>query len=534
MKRVLLAAVGVVAVAVWGFGGRGNLGRADEWSILPNGTVWPFGAWLLPLAVLLIFGGLGAGFAVYDRFKRAKTRKEQKASVVTTLICLGFLGFLLPWTVLGPGELQRINEPSQLTRITLEGRFNLLASQWSDVATEYFGTAYSIDNPRDFTRTYAATRQNPVSHALAHVATHPPGATLWFYGVRRFVEGVPGFNQGLNALAARLTGQQESQLSSVLNQVRVTASRGAGGPTLPPLPNGAVGGSLFCVFLMGLSLVLALPAVYGLATVGSDESSLNETEARGLFACALWVLSPSLNLYAFSLDTVIACGAAWTLFFAARALVQGKARDGVLTGVGLALTTMLSFGALALGPVILLAALFSRTPLARWGRTAAFAASAFVLAWFVVALWGGFNPFQVLFQATNAHKAATLAVRSYSGWVLRNLFVWAVFCGWPLVICLAEAARSRKELIIRSGTRKEANGFPLELAFALGTISTLVLLCLLGQVRGEVERLWLFLLAPLAASVVARSGKEATALAVLQGVQTLVMAATIAPLVRPF
>ena len=533
MKRVLLAVVGVVAVGVWGFGGRGGLGVAGEWQIVPNGTAWPLGAWGLPLAVLLLFGG-AAGLSVYDRFKRAKSRKEQKNSVVTALICFGFLGFLLPWTLLGPGQLKRLNTPSQLARVTLEGRFNLLASQWSDVATEYFGTAYSIGDAREFARTYAATRQNPTSPTLAHIATHPPGATLWFYGVRRFVETVPGLNDGLNALAVRLTGQDEPQLFSLLNTVRGTASRGAGVPSPPQLPRGAIGGALFCVLLMGLSLVLALPAVYGLATVGSEPSAPDESEARGLLACALWVLAPCLNLYAFSLDAVIACGAAWTLFFAARALCQGKPRDAVFAGLALALTTMLSFGALALGLVIVLAALFARLPLAQWGRAAVLAGGAFVFAWIVAALWGGFNPLVVMTQATAAHKFATLSVRSYWPWVVLNLFVWTVFCGWPLVVSLGEAARLRKELIIRSGTRKEANVFPMELAFALGTISTLVLLCLLGQVRGEVERLWLFLLAPLAAPVVARSGKEATALAVLQGVQTLVMAATIAPLVRPF
>ncbi|BCM92307.1 hypothetical protein IAD21_04186 [Abditibacteriota bacterium] len=533
MKRVILAALGVAAVAIWGFGGKGNLGRHDEWNILPNGTIWPLGTWGLPIAVLLLFGG-AALLSAYDRFNRAKSRQEEKNSVVIALICLAILGFLLPWTLLGPGNLKRINEPSQLARITLEGRFNLIASQWSDLATEYFGMAYSIDDAREFSRTYASTRQNPNARVLAHIATHPPGATLWYYGVRRFAEGVPGLNDNLNSLAVRLTGQEEAPLFSLLNNVRATASRGAGVPAPPPLPRGAIGGALLCVILMGLSLIVALPAVYGLATIGIDETSRNDAEARGLFACALWVLAPSFNLYSFSLDAVIACGAAWTLFFAARALSNHAPRDAVLTGIALALTSMLSFGALALSLVIIFAALFSRTPFSRWFRTAAFAVVAFVLAWVLAALWGGFNPLQVMLQATAAHKSATLNVRPYSHWVVLNLFIWAIFCGWPLIVSLAEATRVRKELIIRTGTRKEASAFPLGLAFALGTISTLVLLCLSGQVRGEVERLWLFLLAPLTACLVVRSGKEATAMAVLQGVQTLVMAATIAPLIRPF
>ena len=533
MKRVFLAVLGVIAVVVWGFGGRGNLGWRDEWKILPNGTPWPLGAWGLPLAVLLLFGG-AALLSVYDRFKRAKTRKEQKNSIVTALVCLGILGFLWPWTLLGPGNLSRVSERSQLSRVTLEGRFNLLASQWSDVATEYFGTAYGISDAREFSRTYASIKQQPTSKALAHVATHPPGATLWFYGARHFVEGVPGLNDGLNSLASKLTGQDEASLFSLLSNVRATASRGAGVADPPLLPRSAVGGALFCVMLMGLSLVLALPAVYGLATIKRGEDDVDALEARGLLSCALWVLAPTLNLYAFSLDAVVAFGAAWTLFFAARALSSGSRGFAVAAGLALALTSMLSFGALSLVLVILLAAILSCTSRPLLLHVLSLAVGAFVLAWGLAAMWGHFNPLRVMTQATKAHHFATLSVRSYWPWVVLNLAIWAVFCGWPLVISLVGATRVRKELIIRTGSRKEAKPISLELAFAVGTILTLVVLCLLGQVRGEVERLWLFLLAPLAVSTLAGSRKEATILATLQAVQTLVMAATIAPLVRPF
>ncbi len=535
MKRIILSAVGVLAVCIWGLRGRGALGwwRGDyvEWRVMPNGTTWPIGAWGLPLVVLFLFGG-AALLSVYDRFRRAKTRKEEKNSVATALICLGVLGFLWPWTLLGPGNLSRVNERSDLARVTLEGRLNLLASQWSDVATEYFGAAYGITDGRAFAHTYADARQHPASPSLAHIATHPPGATLLFYGARRVVEGVPGLNGALNSLAATLTAQDEATLYKQLSLVRETSSLGAGVPAPPPLSRGAIGGALFCVLLMGLSLVLALPAVYGLATTGIADD--NEREARGLFACALWVLAPTLNLYAFSLDAVVAGGAAWTLFFAARALATGRRRFAVGAGGALALTTMLSFGALALGIVIVLAAVFGHTPRAPAVRVAFWVALAFGGTWLAAALWGGFNPLVVMSQATAAHHFATLRVRSYAPWVGMNLVMWAVFCGWPLGVAVVQAALGGKELIMRSGSRNEAKSFPMGTAFALATVSALVLLSLSGQVRGEVERLWLFFLAPLAACALVRSRKEAGVLAALQAVQTLVMAATIAPLVRPF
>lgn len=532
MKRVLLAASGVFLVALWGFSGRGALGVKGEgaWTLVPNGTTWPLGAWGLPLAVLFLFGG-AALLSVYDRFNRAKSRKEQTNSLVTALVCLALLCALWPWTLLGPGAPQRINAPSQSSRLTLEGRFNLLASQWSDVATEYFGTAYEIGDARAFTRTYASTRQNPTAPALSHVATHPPGATLWFYGARRFVEGVPGLNDSLNSLAARVTGQDEAPLYASLNDLRATASRSAGVPAPAPLPRGAIGVALFCAMLMGLSLVAALPAVYGLAASGANENG--QAEARGLLACALWVLAPSLNLFAFSLDALVACGAAWTLFFASRALTTSKRRWALLTGLALAATTMLSFGALALGLVLVLAALVARIERRLLLRVAGWAFSAFFLAWLVAAAWGTFNPLEVAHKATVAHRFATLSVRPLWPWDVLNLCVWTIFCGWPLVVCLAGATLARKELIIRSGTRKEAGGLDIVQALALGTILTLCVLSFSGQVRGEVERLWLFLLAPLAAFVLVGRGKTAVALVVLQAVQTLVMAVTLAPLIRP-
>ncbi len=530
MKRIFLAALGVLGVAVWGLGGRGQIGWTDEWRIVPNGTVWPLSAWGLPLAVLCLFGG-AAGLSVYDRFKRAKNRKERNNSTATALVCLALLGALWPWTLLGPGTLGRASAPMSSARPMLEGRFNLLASLWSDLATQYLGTAYEITDAREFCRTYAQTRQNPSSGSLAHVATHPPGATLLFYGARRFVGGVPGLNDNMNSLAARLCGQNEAQLLGSLNVLRMTASRSGGIAAPTRLPRDALGVALFCALLLGASVVVAVPAVYGLAASGPNENG--EGEARGLLAVALWVLAPSLNLFAFSLDALVACGAAWTLFFACRALETGNGRWARASGLALAATSMLSFGAVALGLVLIVAALVSKTPRRELLRVAGWALGTFFLAWIVAAAWGGFNPLEVAHQASAAHRFATLSVRLYSHWVVLNLFVWAIFCGWPLVIAFLGAARARKELIIRSGTRKEAERPDLVWAFALGTILTLLALSLSGQVRGEVERLWLFLLAPLAACVLVGRSKTAVALVVLQAVQTLVMAATLAPLIRP-
>jgi hypothetical protein len=69
----------------------------------------------------------------------------------------------------------------------------------------------------------------------------------------------------------------------------------------------------------------------------------------------------------------------------------------------------------------------------------------------------------------------------------------------------------------------------------------MLLLSLSGNVRGEVERLWLFLLPPFAAWAglcLHKYGRKRPYLwsggfIALQAAQTLIMAATLAPLVRP-
>ena len=273
MIRAIFAAAAVALTALWLFFWRAPLGMPDQWQIVPNDGAWPLSAWLLPAGVLAIFGGAGA-LAVYDRFRRAKTRREQSQSTFIALVCLAIIGILWPWAMLGPGTIQ-----SRSTKITLEGRFNIIASLWSDVATEYFGAAFQIQNPREWARTYA-TRQSSPSRAQAHIATHPPGAVLWFYGARRLYEELPGAPATFGALAQTVTGQKEAELQTGAQLLRDSAAGSVGLPAPPSLPASAIGGALFCAVLLGLSLVAALPAVYGLAALGGADNS----EKRGLMA----------------------------------------------------------------------------------------------------------------------------------------------------------------------------------------------------------------------------------------------------------
>ena len=200
----------------------------------------------------------------------------------------------------------------------------------------------------------------------------------------------------------------------------------------------------------------------------------------------------------------------------------------VAAGVTLALTTFISIGALAVAAILVGALLIYRP---RGGaRAAALGIGAFVLVWLGLSLWGGFNPIEIVINAGRAHRFATLETRAYWPWVALNFAFWMLFIGWPVVALLARGVRLYEET---SNAWANAGGICLGIA----TLGVLVLLSLSGNVRGEVERLWLFALAPVCALAVAGPAlrpKSWAALLVLQAVQTLLMAATLAPLVRPY
>ena len=102
MFRVIFAAIAVALTALWLFVWRTPFGAKDQWLVAPNDAAWPAGAWLLPLGVVVIFGG-AAALSIYDRFKRAKSRKEQTNSTVIALVCLAVVGLIWPWSLLGAG-----------------------------------------------------------------------------------------------------------------------------------------------------------------------------------------------------------------------------------------------------------------------------------------------------------------------------------------------------------------------------------------------------------------------------------------------
>jgi hypothetical protein len=487
------------------------LGVAGQWIITPHDW-WPVGAWGLPLAVLFLFGGLAA-LSAYDCFMRAKSPGEARQSAGLCIGAITLFAILWPWFLLGPS-----------------GTTNLVSASFSDVSNQYFSAAWQMKNARDFTRDYAKTEQQPTSIMLAHVATHPPGAVLFYAGACYLYEAVPPLKSTFDGLTRWLTQGDLATVALSANAARRTAARVAGVSQTPAdLPLDAVGGAIWCAFLLSLAVAFSVPAVYWLGAMGEEELALRR--ARGMTAAALFAIAPAVGLFTFTIDALIAAGVLWALVFLTLGVRRQKYFWLILSGALSALMCFISFGALAVLVISGIVLFWQKQKI-----PARFASLAVGFAAVIIVLQLLF-PMQlplIFKQAMASHRFATLEARTWHLWVWINIIVFALFAGLPLwwmSLAIAEVIWNwRKNVTIGQ-------------QIGIATFAVMLLLTLSGGARGEVERLWFFLIAPLAVlagqCLLRRlpARKEIYLISALLAagcIQTLLMAAALAPLVRPF
>lgn len=531
-QTLFFAFFAVALTAIWATIWRAPLGR-DNWFLEPaRRPIWPMSSWVFPLLVLLVCG-VFAWVCAFDRFRRAKTEREKRTSTRMTLGALVVLATVWPWSLLGP-----------------LGGFQLVAAMWSDVSNQYFSTAYRVENARQFSIEYSTQQQN-VQISKAHVATHPPGAVLFFYGARKLYDGVPPIRNFWEHFAPAFTAASTESVGVEARKI----VRNATGENVT-LPDEAIGGALWCAFLLSLCVGLTVPAVYHLARgdgANSDGANEVEKDRRGLLAAAFFALAPTSALFAFSLDALIAFLVAWSLVFWSARQRNGNRAAALASGAILGLATWISFGALAVWgvllfalalcwgarslvttPILVMSDLLARRKPAVHRPFSDFALllSGFALMWALILVAFPTPIGEVYTRAMEVHKSATLTSRSHLGWMLLNLFVFALFCGWPLV---AGAFSSGKRVL---DERRIGVQWNTARALGIAAIVLCVALSLAGTVRGETERLWLFLLPPLCAFAAIEYSllgkKTIAALLALQAIQTLVLAGTLAPLIRPY
>jgi hypothetical protein len=311
-----------------------------------------------------------------------------------------------------------------------------------------------------------------------HVATHPPGAVLTYWLCLRLYESPLFPSWAFAASAERVIGAPAGAVARAANSYPGTSLSAAD-----------VGPALFCCLALGLCGALTLVPLYWLAARAAGRSA-------ALFVCALFALTPAPVLFFQGLDALVLLFATTATALAYAAVARQRLGAGALCGLALGLLCAITFGAMAaLVTVAALTVLLIRR-LSPGQRGRAWVCGGVGLAVWLAAmvtlhlLCGGQLPL-IFRQAMAAHRALTWEGfgRSYTTWVGLNLVEFACFLGFPgLVMLLMGVGRALQGKLRGLGDA--------ELVGLVG-FCVLLLLDLSGSVRGEVARVWMFLMPPL-------------------------------------
>jgi len=173
--RVIIAqCVLLAALAVWLVVLQRPLGWVNEWVVPVVGRVYPLSFLLAPALTLIGFGGLIV--YLWRSMRKEKIAGHRRALEWTIVLGL----------VVGAWSLQ-----VALWSVAPSSVATLAAVQLSDVSTGYLGEAWTIDDLGEYLREYA----HDMPRKPEHVATHPPGAVLFFHAVRELGAAFPALRR---------------------------------------------------------------------------------------------------------------------------------------------------------------------------------------------------------------------------------------------------------------------------------------------------------------------------------------------------
>ncbi len=316
------------------------------------------------------------------------------------------------------------------------------------------------------------------SHQLA--ITHPAGPLTLFWSLNHVFAGD-------EAAARQFVRGCEDWLAGGLH------AKDPQGPSevvslFGDMSEAELAGVWLATFVLRLAAALAVVPVFAMARAVYGVRT-------AIVAAALMAVVPSLVLYspgidqAFPVLAATACWLAWTA--GARGSLLRAALAGASVSVGLLYS--LSFAVVGGWAALLAAAALGRNGRLRdTGRVAALAAAG--LAGFAVPvvtlyLAVGYNSPAVWVTCLEANaKFNAQSGRVYWTWLLVNPVEFLVFLGAPVAALFVSRAASGVGDLWRGRGWREADWATLVLA------GLLVALNLLGANRGEVSRLWMFLM----------------------------------------
>ncbi len=429
-----------------------------QWGYRPGGPAHPLSVAVMLVAVVLaLLAATGWGWA----------RRRPRAAMVSVLVVATAAGWCLQLAALE-------REPAGPLRALMSRALSTSISSYHAVAIEEGRDA------RALLRSHASRLPKLLAKAK-HAATHPPGPILFYGAAVALCERSPALTDVL--LRTANASRRDSQ-TAVMRAERA--------------------GGLLGALVLGLLGVLTLwPIALLSETLGLEPLSAARV---GL----LWTLVPGLVLMSPALDAATALPVTACALLLARASRAASGRRRVVTatlaGACGAVALFASYGSAAFlaiaGGAVVAWASVDRRALARAVAAAALAAAITALLALGVPAALGHQPLLAMRTALAIHRAAFTLPRSYALWLLFDPLDLAVFTGLPVAVAGLWALRRTIERALVAGPL-----VALE-RFRLGVFGGVVLLVLMGVVRGEVGRILIPLMPFVLVSSVAEGGSE--------------------------
>jgi hypothetical protein len=347
----------------------------------------------------------------------------------------------------------------------------------SPSATTYFAVSLDVQDVGGWLSSYAQ-RMPELPH---HAATHPPGLVLFFLLVRR--------------TAAALISEPGPWLAGVAEAYEVFGI----GPT-PQDAGAAIASAVVIAVIGALGLIPLYMLVRELAGVSSAICAA--CLAAGMPGLVLLGASPDLIVMTLAICILCTGYLSWRRHSAALSLLAGAVLGfGLFFSLALAVVGLWGLLWLTIG---ILGCADRRAAVVRAAPGVLAAVCGCLLFNLALYLVWGYRPIAVVREALSAHRDVTTVTfaRTYWKWVLMNPVECVVFAGVPLTLAAVWGWR---------GSFRDPQFGRLR-QFLASWLVLLALLDLSGSVRGEVGRIWLFLMWPAAAAtgawVGARRGRS--------------------------
>lgn len=337
-----------------------------------------------------------------------------------------------------------------------------------------------------------------------HIRTYPPGLTVLFYGVDKLLAQMPGLAKALSFYPHAWTCQNPNFFLYTDSQLA----------------------SAFLGMLMPFWGGLCALPIYFLGKACGEERA-------GLMAAGLWPLTPSLHFFMTFPNPLILLFSLLVMILLIAGFHKRSDTLVIISGLFMALSTYLSFSSL---PLIFFCGLLTLLYFWRFRasgrlekywpyRVGAFFSLGLIIPWIIHQIVFGIGFLDIFKFCMSGHL---ILPRPYWPWLGAHLYDFMIFMGLPLIIfyLLKVFFKPEHQLLKKLGS--------IEIT-GVAMLVTILLMDLLGILRGETGRIWLIFWPPLLLVIAKSLGNERPERGVLpvivgsQALSLILLTATLIP-----